>query len=406
MKATTTGTARAPKARSRWWRVHAWLGLKLSLFMAIICLSGTLAVVANELDWLADPALRASPAAGQSASWGTLADNALNAVPGGRIDLMERGPDPWFATTVVIKAADGHRRRVLLDPATGKVNRVAGFGSIERFLRDFHRRLMLPVAIGIPLVTSLAFVLLTSLITGLVTYKKFWKGFFKRPRGGTLRKTSGDLHRLFGVWSLWFVALVVVTSLWYLVELLGASAPPTLPLQTVSKAERKIALPQPSGADLDRLAARAATAYPELTVSRVLFPFPGMKAVGFQGEAGTTLVTEKANAVFVDPVSNAVTLKVVGGQLSAHQRIAEMADPLHFGTFGGLATKLIWFVFGAGLTALSVTGVMIYATRLQPAQAGSRSAWSVAIRGVSWWSIPALALLIIALWLTPAILAG
>lgn len=406
MKVATTAMARAPKARSRWWRVHAWLGLKLSLFMAIICLSGTLAVVANELDWLADPALRASPSAGQGASWGTLADNALKAVPGGHIDLMERGPDAWFATTVVVKAADGHRRRVLLDPATGQVNRVAGFGSVERFLRDFHRRLMLPVAIGIPLVTSLAFVLLTSLVTGLVTYKKFWKGFFKRPRGGSLRKTSGDLHRLVGVWSLWFVALVIATSVWYLVELFGAAAPPTLPLQKVSKAERKIVLPQPLGADLDRLAARAASAYPELTVSRVLFPFPGMKAVGFQGEAGTTLVTEKANAVFVDPVSDTVTLKVVGGELSAHQRIAEMADPLHFGTFGGLFTKLIWLLFGAGLTALSITGVVIYATRLQPVASGSQSAGVAAIKGVSWWAVPAVALLLIALWLTPAVLLG
>ena len=403
MKAAGTQAARAPKARSRWWRVHAWLGLKLSLFATVIFLSGTLAVVANELDWLADPAQRASPAAGQAASWGTLASNALAAVSGGRIDLIERGPDPWFATTAVIKAPDGHRRRVLLDPATGQVKRVAGFGSIERFLRDFHRRLMLPVAIGIPLVTSLAFVLLGSLVTGLVTYKKFWKGFFKRPRGGGLRKTSGDLHRLIGVWSLWFVALVIVTSLWYLVELLGASATPALPLHKVSKAERKIKSPQPAGADLDRLAATAAASYPNLVVKRVLFPFPGMKAVGFQGEAGTLLVTEKANAVFVDPLSGQVEMKVVGDQLSAHQRVAEMADPLHFGTVGGLPTKLIWFAFGAALTALSITGVMIYAARLRTA---SQSLWGVAAKGVSWWALPIVGLVLLALWLTPAILLG
>lgn len=88
MTPATTQAARAPKARSRWWRVHAWLGLKLSLLAMVVFLSGTLAVVANELDWLADPALRAAPAAGQAASWGTLADNALKAVPGGRIDLI------------------------------------------------------------------------------------------------------------------------------------------------------------------------------------------------------------------------------------------------------------------------------------------------------------------------------
>lgn len=392
-------TARPPKQRSRWWRLHAWLGLKLSLFLTVIFLSGTLAVVGNEIDWLADPAMRASPAVGEGASWGRIATQALKAVPGGHIDLIERGPDPWFATVVVMQAADGHRRRVLIDPATGEVNRVAGFGGAQRFLRDFHRRFMLPVAIGLPLVTSFAFVMLVSLVTGLVSYKKFWRGFLRRPRWRDMRTATGDLHRLAGLWSLWFIALIVATSIWYLVELFGGAAPVLLPLEPARPGAIAQPLAQPMGRDLDRLVAQARTAYPALDIRRVQYPFPRVSAVGFQGEAGTLLTTEKANAVWVDPTSGAIVQYIAGGDLTVHQRISEMADPVHFGSWGGLASKLVWLLFGLFLTGLSVTGVIIYATRL-------KGSWSVALRGVSYWALPALALIGIALWLTPAILAG
>ncbi|MBO9724872.1 MAG: PepSY domain-containing protein [Novosphingobium sp.] len=388
---------KAPKPRSRWWRLHAWLGLKLSVFLTVILLSGTLAVIGNEIDWLADPAMRASPGRQSQASWGTIAGNALAAVPGGRIELIERGPDPWFATVVVMKAPDGHRRRVLVDPATGTINRVAGFGGAQRFLRDFHRRLMLPVAIGLPLVTGFAFVLLASLVSGLVTYKKFWRGFLRRPRWRDWRTASGDLHRLAGLWSLWFLSLVIVTSLWYLVELLGASAPVLFPLDPAPQTGRAQA--QPVGEALDRLAERARESFPDLDIRRVQYPFPGVGAVGFQGEAQSWLTTEKANAVWVEPDTSRVVARIEGQALSAHQRISEMADPLHFGTWGGLASKIVWFLCGCLLTGLAVTGIIIYASRL-------RGAWGVAARGVSWWGLVGCAFVVGALLMAPSVLLG
>lgn len=58
--ATAASAARAPKQRSLWWRVHAWAGLKLSLLLTVILLTGTLATISNEIDWLVRPAMRAA----------------------------------------------------------------------------------------------------------------------------------------------------------------------------------------------------------------------------------------------------------------------------------------------------------------------------------------------------------
>ncbi|MET0366194.1 MAG: PepSY-associated TM helix domain-containing protein, partial [Sphingobium sp.] len=94
-----------------------------------------------------------------------------------------------------------------------------------------------------------------------------------------------------------------------------------------------------------------------------------------------------------------------GRDLDVHQRISEMADPLHFGTFGGIWTKLLWFLFGAALTAMAVTGTMIYALRLTRAsrsEDGVRIAW----RGMGAWAYIGVALILLALALTPGAIGG
>lgn len=121
------------------------------------------------------------------------------------------------------------------------------------------------------------------------------------------------------------------------------------------------------------------------------------------------LVRDRANAVFIDPDGQRVLLSVRGEQLGVHQRISGAADPLHFGTWGGLASKIAWFVFGLVLTSLSVTSVMIYAFRLKkgeaaagPRRSGLRRWWD----GMGPFAYVSVAALLLAAWFTPAAVGG
>jgi len=45
------------------------------------------------------------------------------------------------------------------------------------------------------------------------------------------------------------------------------------------------------------------------------------------------------------------------------QTLSHIANPLHYGTIGGIWTKIIWFLFGVLLTSMSITGFMMWGGR-------------------------------------------
>jgi hypothetical protein len=60
----------APKPRPIAYRLHSLFGLKLSLFMAFVCLTGTIATVSHEIEWLLFPKSAPPPASRAGARCG------------------------------------------------------------------------------------------------------------------------------------------------------------------------------------------------------------------------------------------------------------------------------------------------------------------------------------------------
>lgn len=350
----------APKAARTWWTVHQWVGLKLSLFMTFVLFTGTLAVMSHEIDWLLQPTLRVAPSSAQGpVAWTRIAENAA-AYPGvTKASAIEAPTASAFAAKVTIEHADGSTGFLHAHPVTGAIQGEGPWVGAQRVLRNMHRHLNLPVRYGVPIVSSLAFLLLVSLVTSFTVYKKWWRGFSKPLRRRDARTWWGDFHRLTGVWSLWFIALISLTSIWYFVESLGLDAPPP------PRVERKDVVPAASGMiDLSASFEAARAAYPDLQVRRVILPGDDNPLLQLHGDYQAILVRPRANAVWVDTRTAKVLLTTDGRDMSVHQRIGEMADPLHFGNFGGYWTKVPWFLFGLAMTGLSLSGAAIYSLRI------------------------------------------
>ena len=362
-------TARAVR-RPLAFLLHSLFGLKLSLFLGFVCLTGTIATVAHEVEWLVQPEVR-GVSDGRTDDYAGMWALVRQRYPGAYITSLgtyDRADSGYFARQADVTLPDGTTRRLFIDPARMAVTGEGSGHSFHSIMRGLHYYLLLPGALPFYLVTSLGFVLLLSLVTGLLTYKKFWRGFWRMPRWDRSTRTwSGDLHRLIGLWSLWFVAVIGVTSVWYLVERAAPSMETPAPL-----AERRQFLAAPEPERVARWVAAARARFPGISITMVQLPYGEDDPVVVQGAWRAWLVRERTDALFIDPASDRVIGERSAAKMSALERWVHTADPLHFGNFGWLVTKLIWVVFGLMLTALSATGVVIFNKRTARAVAGVR----------------------------------
>lgn len=384
--------------RRLWWAVHQWVGLKLSLFLAFVLFTGTLAVLSAEIDWLLHPTLRVAPSSVEGPPrWDRIAQNAARHPGVATINYIAQPTASAFAVRVAFQRADKSRGYLHVHPTTGRVQGQQGFVDTQRVLRNLHRHLNLPVKYGVPIVGSLSILLLISVVTSFVVYRKWWRGFFKPIRWRDVRTAWGDFHRLAGVWSLWFVTLIALTGLWYLVEQLGGEAPdlpePAVEIAALPAANATIAAADALAASL----AAARRADPALQIEMIQFPDKQSGAFVFQGQRSAWLVRSRANALWTDAATAQVVMASDGRDLSVHQRISEMADPLHFGTFAGYWTKIPWFLFGLLMTGLTLSGAAIYSHRIaHSARAATveRPIWNGMWRGMGRWR-----------WLSAALIA-
>lgn len=341
-----------------WFVWHSWIGLTAGLVLFVVCWSGTFAVLGDEVDRLVNPAIQAPRS--DTIAW----DAAYRAAQAARPDLAEislempRGP----GAPLYVQGTDeeGDYQRLYADPATGRILAQTTFFNVQRFFRSFHRNLFLvglyefgAAGAGDLIVTAMAIILLIQLLTSLVFYRRWWRGFCALDWRHGPKIFWSSVHKAAGVWSLWFVTIMAVTGIWYLVEFyLPPDAEPAKPPVAAADADRPL--------NLAAAIAAAERAYPGFSARIVSI---GDVAIEVSGQDGSLLTRDRAATVLTTlDGSRALTINRVS-DLTALQRWTHMADPIHFGDFGGLWSQIPWFIFGVFLSGLSLTGAYLQVKR-------------------------------------------
>lgn len=370
--------ARPRSLRSSLYRIHAWAGFHLMLLTFVVIATGTLAVIADEIDWALDPGRRIEPVAAASPDWDAMYATAAATRPGGRIVGIQLGEFDAMAARVRTVKENGRPHLVFVHPATGELTGSRHWLSVQRILRDLHRYLFILVqGLGLPLVTVAAVVLLVQMGSGLVITRKWGKAMTTLRWHRGLRAFIGDLHRSSAMWTLWFTLLVVVTSFWYFAEwtMTRSGHSPASPRHTVAIPEQaQGTLPLPPSSYVEA----ALAAYPELRPTWVLFNTGARGAVSVMGRSTHPLVRDRASRVALDPMNAQVIAVQRPRDLTPLQYVTDLADPLHFGYFGGLWSKWLWFAAGLVLTGLAATGTWLTWRRTR----SLASAWHAATGGV------------------------
>ena len=353
-----------------WFRVHSFTGVITGLILFIVCWSGTFATVSHEIDWLVTPERRAMPQV-EPASWGEIHAAAQARVPGAEVRSLHAPLYPRSTYTAWIAYEDGTSARLFIDPYTAQVTGERSGFDVARFFRSFHMNLFMPDSWGYYIVGATGITMLVSMIAALFLYKRWWTRFFRFKRGTTGRVFFSELHKTSGLWSLWFVLLIGVTGVWYLIEIAAGDItgeyinfrpPPALEASEGT-------------ASLDVLVQSVQNARPTLDIKMVGWvdeDGPQANTLYVDGQDRHLLVRDRANKLYVAESNGNILFDQSASDLSPYWRWIDTVDPLHFGDFAGLTTKLIWLVSGLILSGLILTGTYLHAKRLAAASGSAR----------------------------------
>ena len=349
--------------RKQWSSVHRIAGFYLAILLCFVLVTGTLAVVSHELDYLTNPAMRAQ-STNNPVNWSQTYRVVSRYIPAGhRIVQLHQPEHNGFAIEALVINTQGQRYRVYVDPVSYDATGTGRWMNWQNSLRRLHRHLMLPLGLGVTLVSSLAVLLLASLLSGWILVPNWKKVLWQWPRRKNSRLFWADIHKLSGAWSSWLIVVIGLTGLWYLVEQNGLKASyapaPVTRWSAADWAQSKEALV----AQITQAEAAIALQRPGFTPTAWYLPNEAGDALRIDGRQEGILVRDRANSITIDPLTGQWLTQRFAYQLNLHHRISEAADPLHFGTWGGYPTKLLYVGFGLLLSSLCLTGTYLYALR-------------------------------------------
>lgn len=343
--------------------------------MFVVLFTGTIASVSNEIDWLIFKELRASEKPqGRSSiptddDWIEIYASIKEAYPNGQPRYMLAMGEDYLTFRATIEDDAIHNEFVQVDQWTYDVTGAMPRLSVQRFFRDFHRYLFMPAVPGIIFVCAMAFILAISIYTGLKTTKNWRKALLRVRFNKGSRITLSDLHKFMGLWGVWFSVLICVTGLWYFYEfgfrVAGGSVEPQAPkIERIQQSSDVAASKRQQNEGIyltprafNKAIRIAQRAHDNWHITSILIPNDKTSPIQMRGIKNNPLLRDRAYRVFIHPDTFDIVSTFTPESIGVNAYLNEYADPIHFGTFGGIWTKIIWFMFGVALTAMSFTGV-------------------------------------------------
>lgn len=380
--------------------IHNFVGLKLTLLLIVVLLTGAIAVVQQEIDWLIYDEMRAEVQT-ERLNPGELLDRLQAAYPNNGLFFFRTSEDyPHLNAFARFIDDNGGWRHAWIDPYSGEVKGDTALLSIGQFIGFLHATLFLP-AVGNSVVNALGLMVLISLITGLMTFPKFWRFFFKAPRTGSVRVFLGDLHKLVGLWSLWIVLIIGITGSWWFyqdpfVKYAGAPAIvepyPQKPLLSYEDLDSLAQSGVPARKSVAELVDVVQAAYPDLHIKVINPPEHNADPYEIVGSNDEWLVSEwTGQRVMVHPYSGEIVEAFMIDDLTAMQRTDIAMRPLHYGTWAtgksDLIVKIVYLLGGLAMTFLAVSGLVISYKRTRKAAKKVHQHHPLMVRLVHVWRI-------------------
>lgn len=354
------------KIRNLIFSLHRYLGLLAGIVIAIVGLTGSLLVFHEELESLLVRqrlgAITPKPEAIEIEQIFTTVQTEATKL-GLRIGAIV--PPQHVDAPYQARLWDQSDRltQLFLDPYTGKLmGSIQEQTSILGTALRLHYQLMAG-DLGTQVVGVAAFLLLLLSLTGIV----LWPGWRKLSVGFKIKwnahpkRMTFDLHKVAGIIAAVFLAFTAFTGFcWNFYDI----AEPAIYAMTFTAKQpepESTPLSGKSSLNLDKIAAAAEVALPGGKTSWINLPnAPTNPFILYKKFPGTGKFD---NAVYLDQFTSAVLRVNKAENLLLGDRILNAFTPLHYGTFGGLTTRILYIFVGFAPTLLLITGFVMWRYR-------------------------------------------
>jgi uncharacterized iron-regulated membrane protein len=349
--------------------VHLALGLGTGLWLVLVSLTGSLIVFRAEMEAALHPALTRVPAGPGRAPLQPMLDGARTAFPGATFHTVNLPTEPGGTVSFWGHDAAGRSFHAYANPHTGEpLGSDLADDNLTEWLYLFHAQL-LGGGLG-EQINGLGAILWVAVIaTGLIlwwprTGRTWLDGMRVRWSAGSPRRNY-DLHRAVGFWAALPLLLVVVTGAyfpfkapfrWLAETVTGTTAAENSPARPTGR-------PGTPDVSLDAILAAATNVHPEVPPNWIHLPQHSRENFVVRKRLPGEWRSEGSNHLHVDPASGTPVRVDLHADRTPAQRLLRAMFPLHVGSFGGTATRVLWAVLGLVPALLVGTGFLIWRRR-------------------------------------------
>lgn len=369
---------------------HSAVGLSAGVFLYFICLTGTLVVFATEFERWQQPEV-------QEYKQFTTAAMAQ------ALHQYQQGvTKPAEQVYIVLPNRELPRSHISADEQEWWLNQDGSFAQQvnegwAHFLREFHYYLHLPHDVGMVLVSILGVMLISLILSGIVSHPSIFKDAFQLRLGGSRRLEQTDIHNRLSVWGLPFHLMIALTGAFF-----GLVGPLAMTIAHFNYDGKPQAvweevyggdpLIENASTHLDIETAFRHLAQHQPEATPIYFV---VHKLGTEQQYMEIAATLPGRLIYSEMYRYSAEGNFLGHQQLSDgpigRQIAYSVYRLHFGQFGGLEVKFLYFFLGLALTAVCVSGINIWLAK-SACPTGTIRIWN----GIVWGTPPALSMAAIA----------
>ncbi len=350
------------KIRRIVFNLHLYIGLVVGLFLVIVALTGSLLVFREEIETRLYPELMITDVRGEQAPVQRILDAVECAYPQDHIFSLRLPRQP--GQTYLVKMNHAHDLFIYADPYSGEL--LGAHRQSDTFMgwiTLMHTQLLLGER-GKTILGIGGLLLICMCATGLYLWcppnGRVLEGF-KINRSGSWKRRIFDLHRAFGIYTVFFLLIIGLTgvSLVFnkttleLVDFLTISPPRPAPvLSDLSREDSHIR-------SLDQLLQHADRLLPAQT-TWINFPQTPQAPWIVRKKAPEELHPNGRNFIHFDQYTGEVLLIENALTAPLGTRIYNALYPLHIGVAGGLPTRILQVAAGFSTVVLFLTGYVMW----------------------------------------------